>query len=116
MSTYIKVHIQFEHQNNELGDLKEHIRSYYGNCNFESAERVIAAINNNGRRPRLEYPTYVSNGAQVGDFVSVPYGSDFYPIGLVVGEVAESELVPNVAYKPVKDVLGVCDDKEELYS
>ena len=101
MLKYVNVHIQFEEHDPD--GLLDFARDYSGFAlTVEQVDDAISRLNEAGRMPRLDHPTYVAAGARPGDIVEAPYGARFTVIGLVTGEVDPETLDPTITYKPVR--------------
>ena len=107
---YVGVRIQFEVQSE--GDLMEFARNA-GVTDADGMVRLIEDIDDAAERhPRLPTPTYIDDGDNLrrGDVVRVPYGKNFFPIGVVVGESAPED---GITYKPIRNIVARATDYSE---
>ena len=103
MPRYIECHIQFNEDEPQAIRQLGKALAEGGDVTPEVMDKIFTMLEE-GFRPRLTHPTYISDDAEVGDVVLVPYGR-YTHAALVTGEVADGEIDPNVSYRPIISIL-----------
>lgn len=105
---YIKCHIQFVE--NDVTAIIELVHELSGKnpITFEEIDNAFGALAMQ-HQPRLEYPTYISDLAEIGDIVKVPYGSHTC-LALVIDEVGTSEISEDIKYRQIISIEATMND------